>query len=116
MNENPLNFSRRSALRLLAGFASATATVVTTLAATTGGAAAAQARTLSSPPLDGELRFDEKALAAAADDFGHIVRRTPEGVLLPASDKDVAATIRWANEVGRKVAAQGECHSVYGRC
>ena len=40
------------------------------------------------PPLDGTIRFDGPARAAAADDFGHLVRCEPEGVLLPASDQD----------------------------
>ena len=39
------------------------------------------------PLLDGELRFDEVSRAAAADDFGHLVHRTPAAVLLPASDR-----------------------------
>jgi cytokinin dehydrogenase len=67
------------------------------------------------PPLDGELRFDDPARAAAVDDFGHLVHRTPEGVLLPASDEDVAATVRWAAEQGRRFAAQSRRHSVFGR-
>ncbi len=67
------------------------------------------------PLLDGEIRFDAPTLAAAADDFGHIVHRTPEGVVLPASDQDVATTIRWAAERGRQVAPQGRRHSVFGR-
>ena len=114
LNENPLNVSRRDALRLLASAATSTVGVVTALAATTEGAAAQTGilsppslapPSLAPPSLGGELRFDQKTLAAAADDFGHIVRQTPEGVLLPASDEDVAATIRWANELGHKVAA-----------
>jgi FAD/FMN-containing dehydrogenase len=67
------------------------------------------------PPLDGELRFDEGSRAAAADDFGHIVRKTPQGVLRPESAQDVATTIRWAGERGYQIAAQGQRHSVYGR-
>ena len=39
----------------------------------------------------------------------------PEGVLLPGSDDDVAATIRWAARRGRKFAPQGQRHSVFGR-
>jgi cytokinin dehydrogenase len=70
---------------------------------------------LPSPPLDGEIRFDEPTRAAAADDFGHIVHRTPHAVLLPASAKDVAATVRWAARHGRRFAAQGRRHSVFGR-
>src|SRR5712672_30615 len=37
------------------------------------------------PPLDGELRFDEVTRNGRADDFGHIVHKMPEGVLLPGS-------------------------------
>ena len=69
----------------------------------------------SPPPLDGELRFDDRARAAAADDLGHLVRRTPAAVLLPGSDDDVAATVRWAAEHGLGFAAQGQRHSVFGR-
>jgi cytokinin dehydrogenase len=69
----------------------------------------------SPPPLDGELRFDDRARAAAADDFGHLVHRTPEGVLVPGSDEDVAAVVRWAAGHGHTVAAQGQRHSVFGR-
>ncbi|HEY6423874.1 MAG TPA: hypothetical protein VIY28_11615 [Pseudonocardiaceae bacterium] len=59
------------------------------------------ARGSPTPPLDGEIRSEEQTRAAAADDFGHIVHRTPEGVLLPASGQDVATTIRWAAGRGR---------------
>ena len=67
------------------------------------------------PPLDGGIRVDDRARAAAADDFGHLVHRTPEGVLLPASEEDVAVAVRWAAEHGRAFAAQGRRHSVFGR-
>ena len=65
------------------------------------------ARTTSPPPLDGEIRFDEQTRAAAAEDFGHIVQRTPEGVVLPSSDQDVATTIRRAAGRGLSLAPQG---------
>lgn len=67
------------------------------------------------PRLKGMLALDDKARAAAAEDFGHVVGRMPEGVLLPASDRDVATTIRWASNSRRNVAARGQGHSVYGR-
>jgi len=35
------------------------------------------------PDLDGELTTDPAALAAVADDFGHLVHRTPLAVLRP---------------------------------
>jgi FAD/FMN-containing dehydrogenase len=86
------------------------------LAATAAGIAAVQTGKLSPPSsLDGELRFDEASRATAADDFGHIVHQTPEGILLPGSEQDVGTTIRWAGGLGRKVAPQGQSHSVYGR-
>jgi cytokinin dehydrogenase len=69
----------------------------------------------SPPPLDGEVHFDGQARAAAADDFGHLVHRTPEGVLLPSEEEDAAAAVRWAAEHGRTFAAQGGRHSVFGR-
>ena len=100
---------------LLASVAAAAAGVAGGQAASTKEASAVPTAAPSAPRLDGELRFDEASRAAAADDFGHIVHRTPEGVLLPGSDQDVAATIRWAGGLGRKVAPQGQSHSVYGR-
>ncbi len=65
--------------------------------------------------LDGEIRFDEPTRAATADDFGHIVHRTPHAVLLPASARDVATTVRWAARHDRRFAPQGRRHSVFGR-
>jgi FAD/FMN-containing dehydrogenase len=67
------------------------------------------------PPLDGEIRFDDASRAAAASDFGHIVHRTPEGVLQLGSDQDLATTIRWAAGRGHRVAPHGQGHSVFGR-
>ena len=39
------------------------------------------------PPLDGDFRSDIPSRTAAADDFGHLVHRTPDAVLLPGSDR-----------------------------
>jgi FAD/FMN-containing dehydrogenase len=86
-----------------------------TAAAAARGACAAQSKHVPPPVLDGEIRFDKATRAAAADDFGHIVHKTPAGVLLPGSDDDVAATIRWVASRGRKFAPQGQSHSVFGR-
>jgi cytokinin dehydrogenase len=97
---------------LLAGVDAAAAGIL--CGASSIGTSAAQ--TGNAPPqLEGILAFDDKARAAAAEDFGHIVRRVPKGVLLPASNRDVATTIRWAGSSQRKVAARGQGHSVYGR-
>jgi cytokinin dehydrogenase len=67
------------------------------------------------PRLGGELRFDEGARQRAADDFGHLVHRTPEAVFLPGSVDDVAAVIRWVAARGGAFAARGQGHSTFGR-
>src|SRR3984893_11177927 len=67
------------------------------------------------PPLDGELRSDQVARTGRADEFGHIVHQIPEGVLLPGSADDVARTIQWTAQRGRKFAPQGQRHSTFGR-
>jgi cytokinin dehydrogenase len=77
--------------------------------------ARAAQRSGAPPTLDGELRFDEATRGAAADDFGHLVHRAPEAVLLAGSRSDVANTIRWAAGRGRKLAPRGNGHSTFGR-
>jgi cytokinin dehydrogenase len=67
------------------------------------------------PPLDGELRTDPGSLQDAADDFGHIVHRTPIAVLLPGSVDDIVAMIRYCNTHLIAVAARGEGHSTFGQ-
>ncbi|HZB52847.1 MAG TPA: FAD-binding protein [Reyranella sp.] len=88
--------------------------VATAMAGGGGGRAVAEG-TQAPPPVAGPLRLDDEARAAAAEDFGHIVRRMPQGVLLPASDQEIATMIRWAGNSQRKIAPQGQRHSVYGR-
>jgi cytokinin dehydrogenase len=72
-------------------------------------------QTTDVPQLDGDLSYDKAALAAAADDFGHIVHKAPEAVLTPGSTNDIAAMVRWAVQRGRTFAAQGQHHSNFGR-
>ncbi len=67
------------------------------------------------PSLDGELLVDESARQAAADDFGHIVHRTPRAVLRPGSVDDVAAMLRFCHAHGLPVAARGQGHGTYGQ-
>ena len=71
--------------------------------------------TIAPPPLVGELRFDEATRSERADDFGHIVHRVPNCVLLPGSADDVAETLDWAAHQGRRLAPQGQRHSTFGR-
>jgi cytokinin dehydrogenase len=67
------------------------------------------------PPVTGELTTDPALQSATADDFGHIVHRTPQYVLKPASVADISAIVAWAARQGLKVAARGQGHSTYGR-
>jgi cytokinin dehydrogenase len=67
------------------------------------------------PDLDGELTTDPAVLAAAADDFGHIVRRMPVAVLRPGSVRDVVAMVRYANKHRIGVSVRGRGHSTDGQ-
>jgi FAD/FMN-containing dehydrogenase len=66
-------------------------------------------------PFEGEVSYDGPALDAAADDFGHLVRRVPYAVVRPHSGQDVAVAVQWATEHGSDIAARGQGHSIYGR-
>ena len=97
--------------------------LITALAAAAGAVgadpAAADRKRLTqefgAPPVDTDVYAGGPRIAAAADDFGHLVHREPAAVVLPRTDADVVAAIRWAARTGRSVAAQGESHSVWGR-
>jgi cytokinin dehydrogenase len=67
------------------------------------------------PGLDGELVTNPASLAAAADDFGHIVHRTPVAVLRPGSVRDVVLIVRFANRHRLHVAMRGQGHTTYGQ-
>jgi cytokinin dehydrogenase len=75
----------------------------------------APAGSVAVPDLDGVLTTDPAALAAAADDFGHIVHRTPIAVLRPGSVADVVAVVRFANRHRIAVAMRGQGHSTDGQ-
>ncbi|MBB4933042.1 FAD/FMN-containing dehydrogenase [Lipingzhangella halophila] len=67
------------------------------------------------PRLDGELVRDPCSTARAADDYGHLVRHRPLGVLRAASASDIAAVLRWCAEHGIPAAARGQGHTTYGQ-
>lgn len=71
---------------------------------------------ISLPNLDGVLLTDPASLAAAADDFGHLVHRTPLAVLQPGSVKDVLTAIKFCRRNRIDVAARGQGHSTNGQC
>ncbi|GII92751.1 FAD-binding protein [Sinosporangium siamense] len=64
--------------------------------------------------LPGELLIDPESLAAAADDFGHIVHRIPAAVLRPGSAADVAHALRFAARAGIPARARGAGHATHG--
>jgi FAD/FMN-containing dehydrogenase len=67
------------------------------------------------PPLDGTLTTDPATLQEFADDFGHIIHRTPVAVLEPGSVEDIARMVRYAGEQGLKVAMRGQGHATFGQ-
>jgi FAD/FMN-containing dehydrogenase len=108
-----MDLNRRDVL--IAGLAATAADVAGGTAAAIEGASALQPGLPDLPLLDGRLHLDDRTRAAAADDFGHVVRRMPRGVLRPRTYEDVVSAVRWAAERGRKIAPRGQGHSVYGR-
>ncbi|HEV2880069.1 MAG TPA: FAD-binding protein [Pyrinomonadaceae bacterium] len=67
------------------------------------------------PPLDGTLVTDPASLAAIADDFGHMIHRTPIAVLRPGSVEDVVKLVRFARQHNIKVASRGKGHTAFGQ-
>ncbi len=67
------------------------------------------------PPLDGEVITDPALLATFADDFGHLVSRTPVAVLLPGSVGDVMKMVRYARQHHIRIAARGAGHTMFGQ-
>jgi cytokinin dehydrogenase len=65
--------------------------------------------------LRGELHFDDTALQAAADDFGHVVHKKPVAVLRPGDAQDIAKLVQYANRHGIKVAMRGQGHAFLGQ-
>jgi FAD/FMN-containing dehydrogenase len=77
--------------------------------------ALAGSSTISIPNLDGVLLTDPSSLAAFADDFGHIVHRTPVAVLQPGSIQDVLRAVGFCRDHSIQVATRGQGHSTAGQ-
>ncbi len=58
---------------------------------------------------------DEASRMAAADDYGHFVRRIPRHVVRPRDGDDVAKILDHARRGGTKVVVRGRGHSSYGQ-
>jgi cytokinin dehydrogenase len=67
------------------------------------------------PHLDGVLHTDEAALTEASGDYGRFVHRRPIAVLEPASVRDIARIVRFANERNLRIAVRGHGHCLYGQ-
>lgn len=67
------------------------------------------------PPLDGLLTTDPAARASMADDFGHIVHRTPLAVLYPASVDDIVKIVKFARAKNIRIVGRGKGHTVLGQ-
>ena len=77
--------------------------------------ALADPRAIRIPDLDGVLLTDAASIAPFADDFGHVVHRTPLAVLQPGSVEDVVRAVRFCRRHGIQVAARGQGHSTGGQ-
>lgn len=67
------------------------------------------------PRLDGEIRVDDVALGAAAEDFGHIVHRRPRAVVAAGSVEDVVRVVGHCRDQGIQVAPRGQGHTAFGQ-
>ncbi len=67
------------------------------------------------PHLDGTLSADSASLAAAAEDFGHLVHRTPIAVLHAGSVSDVVKMVRFAQTHNLQIASRGRGHTTLGQ-
>ncbi|MEU9151277.1 FAD-binding protein [Streptomyces sp. NPDC048417] len=68
-----------------------------------------------SAPVGELLNTRPEALREAADDFGHLMRRQPLGVLRPRSAAEVRDALVYAGPRGIPVAARAGGHSLYGQ-
>lgn len=67
------------------------------------------------PELDGTLTTAPEVLAEHADDYGHIISRTPAAVLYPGSIDDIVKMVRFARRHGTHIAMRGQGHSSFGQ-
>lgn len=67
------------------------------------------------PPLDGTLQTDATTRSQHAEDFGHMVHRTPAAVLSPGSVQDVVRMVRYCRQHGIRIASRGKGHTTLGQ-
>lgn len=67
------------------------------------------------PKLDGDVVMDSASLAAASQDAGHVLPRTPWAVLRPGSVKDVQKMVDFCKKHRIFVSARGQGHTTDGQ-
>ncbi|MER6945780.1 FAD-binding protein [Nonomuraea sp. NPDC000554] len=67
------------------------------------------------PPLKGKVVTDPASRGQAADDFGHLVHRTPGAVLEPGAVSDIMVMMKYCRTHGLQVAARGQGHATFGQ-
>lgn len=61
------------------------------------------------------LDNDSEIIKAFADDFGHLISKSPKAFIKPKSAEDITNTIQFARQNNVKVAPRGQGHSCYGQ-
>ena len=72
-------------------------------------------RTVERTFVTSEIDRSDEALAAAAEDFGHVCRGTARGVLYAVSAEDIAEAVTTAAWAGSGVTVRGTGHSAGGQ-
>jgi cytokinin dehydrogenase len=67
------------------------------------------------PNLDGTLITDPAQLSAAADDYGHLISRTPLAILHPGSVDDVVTMMHFARRFQLRIVGRGNGHTAFGQ-
>lgn len=67
------------------------------------------------PGLQGLLTTDPTTREAYADDYGHLVHRTPVAVLFPQCVQDIIVMVKFARQHGIKVGPRGRGHTTFGQ-
>ncbi|WP_334146711.1 FAD-binding protein [Hyphomicrobium sp.] len=63
----------------------------------------------------GEVIVDEASRAAYADDYGRIVHKIPDAVLVPRDSGDLVKLVQYANKSKTKIGIRGMGHSMLGQ-
>src|SRR5579864_5009209 len=65
--------------------------------------------------ISGNVMVDEETRGAVAADFGRIITRKPQAVVVPASAEDVSRVIKFAGRQSLTIATRGRGHSQSGQ-